>query len=143
MVLRNLSSLLEVAPREVLQKQLEELESTMFGQGMESSVSSSYFPKMSGYIYVLKLQGDEVHDNHYYVGFTQDVTKRLSDHFHGHGAEWTKLHPPVCVLEILEGDKSDERHKTIETMKKFGWATTRGYCWSSKILKSPPRELES
>lgn len=148
MMLRHVQHLMDVAPHEVLHKQLVDIESSML---LRNDISlASYFPKSAatssssgGYIYVLKLQGDEVHDQYYYVGFTQDVNKRLYDHFHGNGAEWTKVHSPVCVLEVVEGDKSDERPKTIEIMKKYGWAKTRGYCWSSKILKSPPRELET
>ena len=148
MMLRHVEKLMDVAPHELLQKQVEEIESSML---LRNDVSfATYFPKSmaassstSGYIYVLKLQGDEIHEHYYYVGFTQDVNKRMYDHFHGSGAEWTKLHPPICVLEIVEGDKSEERPKTIEVMKKYGWARTRGYCWCSKILKSPPRELEA
>jgi predicted GIY-YIG superfamily endonuclease len=141
MMLQNITNLLDVAPREMLQKQLQEIESSMMQRCDDPS--SAYFTAPSGYIYVLKLQGDETFDHYYYVGYTQDVTKRMYNHFHGTGAEWTKLHPPVCVLEVSEGDKADERHKTLEIMKKYGWAKTRGYCWSAKILKSPPRELES
>lgn len=139
MMLRNISNLVDVAPREILEKQLEELESTMV---QKHDTVSAYFPRSSGYIYVLRLEGDAANDFYYYVGYTQDVSRRLQDHFQGNGAEWTKAHKPLNVLEVVEGEKADERQKTIEVMKKFGWAKTRGYCWTSKTLRSPPRELD-
>lgn len=148
MLLRNIASLADVAPRELLQQQLQELEKAMAGGCVTVAPTepsmAHYFPKTTtGYVYVLRLEGDAGHDHHFYVGFTQDLTKRLHDHFHGDGAEWTKVHPPVSVMEVFEGDKSDERQKTIAMMKAHGWSTTRGYCWTSKFLKTPPRELET
>ena len=147
MLLRNISSLVDVAPLDVLHKQLQEVEKSMSVVGSPlcatENAAVDYFPKTAaGYIYVLRLEGDELHDHYYYVGFTQDVAKRMHDHFHGEGSEWTKLHPPRSIMEISEGDKSDERQKTIAIMKTYGWSKTRGYCWCSKVLKAPPRELE-
>lgn len=145
MLLCHISSLLEVAPHEMLQRQLQDVENAMFPMPLQpEDTVAAYFPKTTttGYVYVLRLKGDELHDHYYYVGYTQDVAKRMIDHFSGNGAEWTKLHPPHSVVEVSEGDKCDERQRTIATMKTYGWSTTRGYCWTSKMLKSPPRELD-
>lgn len=139
MMLRNISNLADVAPREILERQLEELEAAMV---QKQETVSAYFPRSRGYIYVLKLEGDAASDAYYYVGYTQDVERRLQEHFGGDGSEWTKAHKPVSVLEVGEGEKADERHKTIEVMKKYGWSKTRGYCWTARNLRSPPRELD-
>ena len=142
MVLQNIRAMSSIAPPGILQQQLDGLESTMVHK---TDSLPKYFPKSSdtGYVYVLLLEGDEVHDKYYYVGYTQDVSKRLGDHFSSNGSEWTKLHPPISVLEVVEADKTEERNKTIQVMKKHGWELVRGYCWTAKNLKGPPRELET
>lgn len=142
MVLKNIKALANIAPPEILRRQLENLEETLVQKTPHTL--AQYFPKSSecGYVYVLLLQGDAESPNFFYVGFTNDVPKRMSDHFSGNAAEWTKIHPPVCILEVVQADKIEERTKTIEIMKKHGWAKTRGYCWTNRHMKGPPRELE-
>lgn len=46
------------------------------------------------YIYTLALK-----DGYYYVGKTIDPDRRFNEHFSDKGAVWTKLHPPVSVIE--------------------------------------------
>ena len=97
--------------------------------------------KKQGYVYVLELEGDEHHDSYYYVGFAQNVGRRLRAHFQGEGSHWTKMHPPCSVMEVSEGGLLEERHKTIEIMKTYGWVKTRGSNWCSRVMTVPPREL--
>ena len=143
MMLRNMQQMVGMVPPEMIEKQLKELESMMMPR---NDGVCCYFPRKSsgaeGYIYVLKLEGDSASDFYYYVGFTQDVGRRMQEHFSGNGSEWTKAHKALSILEVVEGEKADERQKTIEVMKKYGWSTTRGYCWTSKIMRSPPRDLD-
>lgn len=119
----------------VVQQQLEEIERAM-GPAPAPDLCSTYFPPNTSYVYVLRLQGD-----HYYVGTTENLSKRLHDHFHGHGSAWTQLNRPECVVEVVPGGREREKAKTLEVMREFGWEKTRGYCWSQTQLKSPPREL--
>ncbi len=142
MMLRNMQQMVGIVPPEMIETQLQELEAVMVPK---NDLQSYFKPSSSGpggFVYVLRLEGDAASDSYYYVGFTQDVGRRMHEHFSGNGAEWTKAHKPVGVIEVVEGGKADERHKTIEVMKKNGWATTRGYCWTSKVMRSPPRELD-
>ena len=149
MLLRNISQIVDIAPSELVEQQLFEVEKTMRvvtdpppARDVGQTTILDYFSREgTGHVYALRLQGDEHAEAYYYVGFTQDLPKRLYDHFHGEGATWTKLHPPINVMRILEGDKSDERATTIELMKHYGWNFVRGYCWCSQVLKAPPREL--
>ena len=151
MVLRNIADIVDIAPRELVEQQLLEVEKTMrvvtnsppvAEAGEALTTPLSYFSREgAGHVYVLRLQGDEHAENYYYVGFTQDLPKRLHDHFNNDGAIWTKIHPPINVMRILEGDKNEERATTIAMMKVYGWNFVRGYCWCSQVLKAPPREL--
>ena len=151
MLLHNISQIVDVVPRELAEQQLLEVEKSMRvvadstparETGETLTQTTDYFSgEGTGHVYVLRLKGDEHAENYYYVGFTQNLPKRLHDHFNGEGATWTKLHPPLNVMRILEGDKNEERSVTIEFMKRFGFTVVRGYCWCSQVLKAPPREL--
>jgi predicted GIY-YIG superfamily endonuclease len=50
---------------------------------------------MSAYVYTLNLKGGAK-----YVGYTENINKRLYQHFSGNGAQWTQKHPPVSVNSI-------------------------------------------
>ena len=91
------------------------------------------------YGYVLQLQ-----DQKWYVGITGHIEKRLASHKVGKGAVWVKLHSPFEIKDVwnLEGDCSAwEKNKTIEMMKEHGWRNVRGYCWTQRNLRYPPRCL--
>jgi predicted GIY-YIG superfamily endonuclease len=86
------------------------------------------------YVYVLELE-----DNRYYVGRTSNFMQRMNEHFTSKGSIYTKKYKPIKIKEIIE-EKTlfDEKDKTLEYMKKFGWEKVRGYAWCrEKILKEP------
>ena len=68
-------------------------------------------------VYTLELDG-----GNYYVGFTDDIPKRMAEHFLGRGSHWTRLHPPIKVLEVVPGNKELESAKTIALMCRVGIA---------------------
>ena len=81
-------------------------------------------------VYVLLLEGGNI-----YVGNSLSLSNRLSQHWQGQGARWTKLHKPVSVLEVhmvSDGeDASDlENKRTLELMQEHGADKVRGgrYC---------------
>ena len=119
----------------VVQQQLEEIERAM-GPAAAPDLCSTFFPPTNSYVYVLHLQGD-----FYYVGTTENLSKRLHDHFSGHGSAWTQLHRPVGVVEIAPGGKQEEKDTTLRRMEQHGFERVRGYAWTQTNLKSPPREL--
>jgi len=117
----------------VVQQQLDEIERAM---ATASDVPQAYFPAAVSYVYVLRLQ-----DDFYYVGTTENLSKRLHDHFHGQGSAWTQLHRPVSVVQVALGGKAEEKALTLSSMKLHGWKKVRGYAWSQASLSCPPREL--
>lgn len=81
--------------------------------------------KMSS-LYILQLEHGK-----WYVGKTDDVQKRYSEHKSGNGSEWTRLHKPVKMMETRQIKSSeDETAVTKELMKKYGVDNVRGgaYC---------------
>ena len=82
--------------------------------------------------YVLSLENGK-----YYVGITSNFDERVASHLNGCGSAWTKLHKPISVIERFEGSKLNERNKTLDYMRRFGWNNTRGGGWTSVILKKP------
>ena len=71
--------------------------------------------------YVLSLE-----NGNYYVGITNNFNERINQHLSGKGSSWTKMHKPIDVIERFYGSKENERKKTLDYMRKYGWETTRG-----------------
>ena len=87
-------------------------------------------------IYVLELEGDR-----YYVGYTDEMPRRIAEHFMGRGAHWSRTHPPVKVLEVVPGNKDLENATTIALMCKHGWRNVRGCTWCAVEMRSMPTPL--
>ena len=87
-------------------------------------------------VYTLELEG-----GNYYVGYSDDVPRRIAEHFLGRGAHWTRIHPPVKVLEVVAGNKELENAKTIALMCRRGWRSVRGGVWCTTELKAMPLPL--
>ena len=87
-------------------------------------------------VYALKLTHGK-----YYIGFTNNICKRLKDHLKGYGSQWTKLYQPIDVLYISQGSAKDENNLTLQYMKKYNWTNVRGGIWSSPNISKCPREI--
>ena len=71
----------------------------------------------------------------YYVGKTsKPVPERFQEHLSGNGSEWTKLHPPISVLESKIGDKWEEETTFYRTMEHYGINNVRGGSYSNISL---------
>jgi putative endonuclease len=81
---------------------------------------------MPAYVYTLNLKGGAK-----YVGYTENLKKRLSQHFTGKGAKWTQKHQPISV-NIIQKVSSVAYAKKLETiiyyrMKEYhGTSKVRG-----------------
>jgi predicted GIY-YIG superfamily endonuclease len=82
------------------------------------------------YLYVLLLE-----DDHYYIGQTNDLTRRFRQHCEqkGEGSVWTFYYKPIRIVEYWdlgeytqEGAMQFETQLTIEYMNKFGIDNVRG-----------------
>ena len=90
------------------------------------------------YIYILKLQNDK-----YYIGKTSNPYFRIESHFNSEGSEWTKIHKPIKLLELIKGDDYDEDKYTKIYMDKYGIDNVRGGTYTSvKLDKETKNQLE-
>lgn len=77
-------------------------------------------------VYVLLLK-----NAHFYIGITDNLKKRIKQHFPGIGAVWTKQYPPVKVLEVIpNGSLLLETKITRDYMNRYGKDRAHGskYC---------------
>ena len=96
----------------------------------ESSARVETANRKKLYIYVLALE-----ENKIYVGVTDNVERRFSQHRSGKGAVWTKRYPPVSIIEIrVVNSPFDEEMVTKEYMSKFGIDDVRGAKYVSMKL---------
>ena len=73
-------------------------------------------------VYILKLE-----DNKYYVGKTENINKRVLEHFTNNGSEWTKKYKPIEIINKYKSDDNIyEQRYTWETMVKYGIDNVRG-----------------
>ena len=86
-----------------------------------------------GHVYILQLK-----EGKYYVGFSENVEKRIASHFCGGGSEWIKKYAPEKVIDVRSGGKLLEKLVTIECMCKYGWECVRGGPWSACEMKNAP-----
>lgn len=81
-------------------------------------------------LYVLQLE-----DGKYYVGKTDDVSKRFEQHLNGKGSSWTKEYSPTRIVETRPITSSyDETNVTKDYMKKYGIDNVRGGAYCQKEL---------
>jgi len=81
-------------------------------------------------IYILKLQ-----NNKYYVGRTDNVDKRLAEHFSDYGSEFTKKYKPIEIYKVIENASIFDEDKYVkEYMIKFGIDNVRGGSYSNEHL---------
>jgi predicted GIY-YIG superfamily endonuclease len=84
------------------------------------------------YIYVLKLNQGK-----YYIGKSIQPKYRMKQHFSGKGSSWTKLYPPIQVVETITSNHPfEEDRMTLEWMQKKGIDHVRGGSFSHRILSS-------
>lgn len=81
---------------------------------------------MGFWSYILRLRGGRR-----YVGHSSKPRKRISDHFRGRGATFTKRWRPVGVVSVFRhktkgGAKRGERSAYHKTSRRFGKSRVRG-----------------
>jgi len=77
-------------------------------------------------VYVLKLENDK-----YYVGITTNLNYRVAQHLNGSGANWTRLHKPISIIEtILNSTHAMENEVTKRYIEQYGKENVRGGSWT-------------
>ena len=95
------------------------------------------------WLYTLKLS-----QGMYYVGTTDDLDKRISQHASGNGSAWTRTYPYVAVLKTRQVHSTLEEDLEVKKlMQKHGIDRVRGGTYSSLSLSdeqksSLQRELD-
>ncbi|MDP3462011.1 MAG: GIY-YIG nuclease family protein [Bacteroidales bacterium] len=75
-------------------------------------------PFMKGYMYILLCS-----NGLYYTGSTNNLERRMNEHWCGQGPNYTKKHPPVELLYVEEFQRIDQafyREKQIQ-----GWSRAK------------------
>jgi len=77
-------------------------------------------------IYVLELE-----DDCFYIGITMNLNLRIAQHLAGSGAQWTKMHRPVKIVEVFyEGcTRQKEDEVTKKYVEIYGSECVRGGSW--------------
>ena len=90
-------------------------------------------------IYVLELE-----DDCYYVGITHNLNLRFAQHLAGDGANWTTVHKPLRIIEVISEDATlqKENQVTRSYINRYGEEKVRGgsYC---KVSRPDPKFLLS
>lgn len=88
-------------------------------------------------IYVLELK-----HGCYYVGVTKDPDLRFQQHVNGKGAVWTKAHPPIQCVELLNVTSPfDEDNVTKLYMNTYGIDKVRGGSYVQLTLNKSTEEF--
>jgi predicted GIY-YIG superfamily endonuclease len=87
---------------------------------------------MSGTVYVLRCANDK-----YYVGWTTNLPSRYDSHCTGTGADWTRLHKPIEILErFADSSQEFELTTTLRWMREKGISNVRGGPWVKRKLSA-------
>lgn len=101
-----------------------------------TTLSYGIFPFGTQYVYVWELE-----EGKFYVGWSENLSRRIDEHLSDEGSIWTKKYHPISIIEICRGDKNVEKQKTLEYMKLKGWENVRGGPWCSIDYKNTPSEV--
>jgi predicted GIY-YIG superfamily endonuclease len=81
-------------------------------------------------LYILQLEHGK-----WYVGKTDDISRRYAEHKSGSGSMWTKFHKPIKMLETRQiKTDQDENIVTKEYMKKYGVVNVRGGAYTKVMM---------
>lgn len=81
-------------------------------------------------LYILQLEHGK-----WYVGKTDDISRRYIEHKAGRGSEWTCVYKPIKLVETRQiNNEHDENNTTKDLMKKYGVQNVRGGAYSQVVL---------
>lgn len=106
---------------------------------LPSAKPSKHYINHTGYVYTLKLEGDN-----YYVGYTErPVMQRFEEHVKGIGAIWTKMHKPIEIISYVPGNMHDENEISWNLIQKYGIERVRGGKYCQRYYSETPKEVIS
>jgi hypothetical protein len=90
---------------------------------------------MASYVYILSCENSK-----FYVGRTNDIGTRFLKHKLGQGAQWTRLHRPTSILDLVPDGPFQELVCTLQMMKTHGLDHVRGGPWCNLELSTWDRD---
>jgi hypothetical protein len=76
-------------------------------------------------------------DDYYYLGFSTDVNRAFVEIRAGFGPEWTRLHRPSSIVQIIINAESyHETQVLYEYFNKYGIERVRGGPYTECVLNS-------
>ena len=87
-------------------------------------------------VYTLALEAGK-----FYVGYSEDVPRRIAEHWLQRGSHWTRTYKPLRVLEVVPGNRELEASKTIALMVEKGWRNVRGGPHCQVDMRSMPTAI--
>lgn len=92
-------------------------------------------------VYVLELERDErTQSPNFYVGKSKRVQTRFEQHRAGTGSEWTKIHKPVALSEVIPGSE-DENRIVAKYAAIYGIDHVRGGTFSQVNLSDAKKRM--
>ena len=85
------------------------------------------------FLYVL-----ECRDGSLYTGITVNVAKRFAAHSDGKGAKYTRSHPPLRVLAVVEYADRAEASRAEHAIKRMPLAQKRLFCEAHPVKEKIP-----
>lgn len=86
----------------------------------------------------------ELEHGKYYAGASSDPVKTLEECREGFGLQWTQIHRPVRLLEIVRLARAEELDAYVRKwMLKYGVENVRGGSWSAARLSDKDRQVLS
>lgn len=127
------------AQRKLLIKQLARQ-----GQGKKIASYLESYVDQPIFLYALRLS-----NGHFYIGMTRNVDRRYKTHMKGKGSMWTKLYPPVEILEVRPTNSDNdsdgglmEDEMTIEYARRYGVQVVHGGGYCQRKPRWPPIAFE-
>lgn len=94
---------------------------------------------MTTNIYILKLEKQK-----FYVGKTENVSRRYQEHVNGTGSTWTKKYKPVSLEKVISNASPFDEDKYVkEYMSKYGIDNVRGGAYVTEMLTGAQRDILS
>jgi cellular nucleic acid-binding protein len=88
-------------------------------------------------IYIIKLKYEK-----WYIGTSDNVEKRIKQHFNGNGSKWTQKYKPLKLINSYKiKDLHEEDKITLQYMEKYGINNVRGGSFCNIELTDGEKEV--
>ena len=86
----------------------------------------------------------ELNNGNWYIGVSEHLNTRLSQHMSGNGSRWSKMHgvKRLEAVKVLDSyNNTWEDATTLQYMQKYGYKCVRGGSYCRIKMEFPPKPL--